>query len=147
MKIELGPTAQSDVEVLVQMRIDAMRDSLECIGRFNPERARERFLNGFEPAHCRFILADGQRAGFVQAQPTHSHVALEHLYVVPGYQGKGIGAAVLESIFADADARSMPVRVGALRDSDSNRFYQRHGFVKVEETQWDIYYVKAPSAL
>jgi N-acetylglutamate synthase-like GNAT family acetyltransferase len=66
---------------------------------------------------------------------------------VLGHQAKGIGAAVLESIFADADARSMPVRVGALRDSDSNRFYQRHGFVKVEETQWDIYYVKAPSAL
>ncbi|MGG1947377.1 GNAT family N-acetyltransferase [Trinickia sp. NRRL B-1857] len=147
MKIELGQTTQSDADALVQMRIDAMRDSLERIGRFDPERARERFLNGFEPAHCRFILADGQRAGFVQVQPTDGHMALEHLYIVPGYQGKGIGAAVLESVFADANAQSMPVRVGALRDSDSNRFYQRHGFVKVEETQWDIYYVKAPGAL
>ena len=146
MEVGFARTERGDAETLVRMRIDAMRESLERISRFDPERARERFLNGFDPAQCRFILVNGEPAGFVQVKPADDHLALEHLYVVPGFQGRGVGAAVLESILADADRRSMPVKLGALRDSDSNRFYQRHGFVKVDETEWDIYYVKAPSA-
>ena len=36
----------SDFESLVALRIEAMRESLERIGRFDPVRARERFLSG-----------------------------------------------------------------------------------------------------
>ena len=35
----------------------------------------------------------------------------------------------------------MDVRVGPLRDSDANRFYARQGFVLVEQSEWDLYYV------
>lgn len=58
-----------------------------------------------------------------------------------------MGAAVLAAVLADADTRALPVRLGALRDSDSNRFYQRHGFVKTAESEWDIYYVREPVAV
>jgi hypothetical protein len=37
------------------------------------------------------------------------------------------------------------VRLGALRGSDANRFYRRHGFVQVDESAWDIRYVRAPA--
>jgi GNAT superfamily N-acetyltransferase len=68
------------------------------------------------------------------------------LYIVPAHQGKGVGAVALEAVLADADTQGVPVRLGALRDSDSNRFYQRHGFVKTGEDEWDIYYVREPRA-
>lgn len=144
MKVTFASTTHRDAEALVQIRIEAMRESLERIGRFDLRRARERFLSSFDPAFCRFILVDGVSVGFVLAKPTDDHLALEHLYIAPEHQGKGIGSAVLDSIVADADSRSIAVKVGALRDSDSNRFYQRHGFLKIEETEWDIYYVRAP---
>jgi len=32
--------------------------------------------------------------------------------------------------------------VGALRGSDSNRFYRRHGFVQTAESEWDIDYLR-----
>jgi len=35
------------------------------------------------------------------------------------------------------------MRVGALRDSDSNRFYARHGFQLVERGEFDNYYVRS----
>lgn len=34
------------------------------------------------------------------------------------------------------------LRVGALRGSDANRFYVRHGFQLVQEDTWDNYYVR-----
>ncbi|WP_322045751.1 GNAT family N-acetyltransferase [Paraburkholderia sp. J67] len=144
MRLTFSPTTQADADVLVEMRIAAMRESLERIGRFDPQRARERFLAAFEPALCRFIEADGTRAGFVLIRPQEGHWLLDHLYVLPAYQGKGIGAKVLREIFADADKAGLPVRVGALRASDSNRFYQRHGFVQTAEADWDIYYERQP---
>jgi len=44
MNIKLIPVEASDAEDLVQLRILAMRESLERIGRFDPQRARDRFL-------------------------------------------------------------------------------------------------------
>jgi hypothetical protein len=47
-------------------------------------------------------------------------------------------------LFAEADSKSLPIKVGALRERDSNRFYQRHGFVKTAEGEWDVYHVREP---
>ena len=146
MNVTFAHTTGGDVETLVQIRIEAMRESLERIGRFDPTRARERFLASFDAAYCRFILVDGAKAGFVLIRPETDHLQLDHLYIAPAYQGKGVGAAVLDAVLADADAQALPVRLGALRDSDSNRFYQRHGFVKTGEGEWDIYYTREPRA-
>lgn len=139
------PTTQSDADVLVNIRIEAMRESLERAGRFDPKRARDRFLASFDSALCRFIEVDGVRVGFVLVRPRQDHWLLDHLYVVPEHQGKGIGAAVLRHIFADADEHRVSIRVGALRGSESNRFYQRHGFTQTDEAEWDIYYLRPPS--
>jgi GNAT superfamily N-acetyltransferase len=121
-----------------------MRESLKRIGRFDPSRARNRFLASFSPAHTRHVLLDGKRVGFFALKPLEKvGLLLDHLYVHPMYQGKGVGAAVLAQVFAEADALGAQVRVGALRESDSNRFYERNGFVLVERGEFDNYYVRS----
>ena len=59
---------------------------------------------------------------------------------------RGLGGRTLKRLLAQADAQGLPLRVGALRDSDSNRFYQRHGFVQVDESEWDIEYLRPREA-
>jgi GNAT superfamily N-acetyltransferase len=140
--VTLVQAAETDFEELVALRIDAMRESLERIGRFDPIRARERFRAGFSALHTRHVVADGRRLGFVVVKPANGQLLLDHLYIRPGNQGKGIGAAVLAQVFKEADALSLPLRVGALRGSDANRFYQRHGFEFLAEEEWDIYYLR-----
>jgi GNAT superfamily N-acetyltransferase len=151
--LEFTPATAADAEALVALRIAAMRESLERIGRFDPQRARDRFLSSFTPEQTQHLVLQGERVGFVVLRSYQGELQLDHLYVHPSHQGRGIGAAVLARVFASADARGLPVRVGALRGSDSNRFYQRHGFRPVEESEWDIHYVRpcaspgaAPSA-
>jgi GNAT superfamily N-acetyltransferase len=133
---------ESDAEALVALRILAMRESLERVGRFDPQRARQRFLSTFAPKHTRHIIVAGERAGFVVVRPDGEGLLLDHLYIDPRFQNRGIGAAVLQRVFAEADAARLPLRVGALRGSDSNRFYARHGFALVKEDGWDNYYVR-----
>lgn len=144
--VSLTPAEANDAEALVQLRIEAMRDSLERIGRFNPLRARERFLSGFSPEHTRHIEVEGRRAGFVVVKPQADCLLLDHLYIHPTSQGLGIGAAVLADVIEQATAKGLAIRVGALRESDSNRFYARHGFRLVEQTEFDNHYVRLSSS-
>jgi GNAT superfamily N-acetyltransferase len=119
-----------------------MRDSLIKIGRFDPDRARERFVSGFNPQYTRFINVSGLRVGFVVVKPEASGLKLDHLYIEPEYQGRGIGSKVLQKIFDTADQLGLTISVTALRDSESNSFYQKHGFVFQDETERDINYIR-----
>lgn len=142
MAITFEAVTAADAERLAALRVEAMRPSLERVGRFDPERARLRFITGFVPEHTREILDGGVRVGFFVVKPQGDALLLDHLYVRPSHQGRGIGAAVLRAVFAEADAQGLDVRVGALKESDSNRFYVRHGFVLESEGEFDNYYVR-----
>jgi len=145
--IEFESAAPEHADELVRVRINAMRESLTRIGRFDPERARERFLGGFTPEHTRFINFQGERVGFVVVKPEGGALKLDHLYIEPEFQRLGIGASVLRSIFSVADEHGLKITVTALRDSDSNQFYLRHGFEYQDESEWDINYIRFPQPL
>jgi GNAT superfamily N-acetyltransferase len=130
----------------VALRIEALRESLERIGRFDPARARERVRSGFSPAHTQHVVAGGARVGFVVTRAQGGYLLLDHLYIRPGQQGRGIGAAVLPAVFAQADSLGLPVKVGALRGSDANRFYVRYGFEPLEQGEFDNHYLRPARA-
>jgi ribosomal protein S18 acetylase RimI-like enzyme len=144
-RITFSGVTTADFDELVALRIAAMRDSLEHVGRFDPERARERLRNSFYPEHTAFIVLSEERIGFYTFRPADDGFHLDHLYVHPDSQSRGIGSHVIRHLLSRSDALRMPVHLGALRESPSNRFYQRHGFIRTAEDDWDIYYLRTPS--
>lgn len=141
-----APVTDSDFDALADLRIAAMRESLERVGRFDPERARQRLRASFAPALTTGILLQGQRVGFYVLRAEDGALKLDHLYILPDFQGRGLGSAVMQRIAEDADRQGLAVRLGALRDSESNQFYRRHGYVQTGEDEWDIYYERAARA-
>ncbi|WP_010212310.1 GNAT family N-acetyltransferase, partial [Pseudomonas syringae group genomosp. 3] len=118
-EVTLTTVQPEDFEALVAMRIEAMRESLERVGRFDPVRARERFREGFSAPDTRYIEVADNRVGFVVVKALADGLVLDHLYIKPDAQGQGTGSAVLRQVFAEADATSSTLRVGALKESDS----------------------------
>lgn len=141
-KVTLAPTQQTDLDDLVAIRIEAMRESLERVGRFDPVRARERFANSFDARDTRYIEVSGERVGFVVVKRHDDELVLDHFYLKLAAQGSGVGSAVLSLIFEEADVMGLPIKVGALKESSSNRFYLRHGFQFLESGEFDHYYVR-----
>lgn len=139
------PASIADGEALASLRVAAMRESLERIGRYDPQRARQRFLATYDPACTWQLRHGGALAGFYVLRPQADYLLLDHLYLAPECQRQGMGAAVLARVFAEADAARKSVRVGALRGSEANRFYVRHGFVADGEEEFDLYYRRAPA--
>ena len=136
----------ADADRLADLRVAAMRPSLEAAGRFDPIRARERFLRDYNPAATETIHVDGRLAGLLvvrlcpdDRQP--DHVWLDHLYIHPDFAGRGLGSAAVRRVQDRSRARGLPVRLGALKGSPANGFYIGHGFRLERSEEWDSYYV------
>lgn len=143
--ISFAATGEADFERLLALRIQVMQEHLERIGRYHPERAKARFRDGFRPEHMRLILVDGAFAGCVTLKPRDGHLEIEHFYLLPEHQGRGAGGEVIARLLAEADAARLPVRLGVLKQSPAARFYERHGFVRTGEDEWDVYYERLPA--
>jgi len=139
-----APAQASDFEDLLALRLRAMRESLERLGRYDEQRARERLAASFDPGHTRHLLVDGRRVGFMVLKTLSHAMRLDHLYIDPAMQDLGIGHRVLAEVCTEADRLQLPVELVALKRSDANRFYLRHGFVATGEGEWDIDYVRLP---
>lgn len=144
--LSLGSVAAGDFERMADLRAEALRESLERLGRFDPVRVRERLRSAFEPACMRHILLNGERVGYLTLIPHagSNSLRLHHLYIHPASQGHGVGAWALEWVKAQGRAAGQDITLGALRGSDANRFYLRHGFWLVEEQEFDLEYRWSP---
>jgi GNAT superfamily N-acetyltransferase len=140
----LHGASADDFEALHALRLRAMRESLERLGRYDPQTARERLAAGFAPEHTQHIVVDGRRVGFLVLKHLSHVMRLDHLYIDPAHQRRGIGAQVMRWVFAQADGAQFPLELCALKGSDANRFYLRHGCVKTGEGDWDIDYLRMP---
>jgi GNAT superfamily N-acetyltransferase len=144
-EVTFAAVSEDNFDELAAVRVAAMRESLERLGRFDPQRARDRLRASFVPEHTRFIVGENENVGFYAVCTRAERLCLDHLYIHPRFQRRGIGRFVLGQIVRDADARGLCVSVVALRESASNRFYQRLGFVQTGEGEWDIYYTRPPT--
>lgn len=143
--IAFRPAAWADFEALLALRIATMRESLERIGRFDPERARARFRQGFHPEHTRLIDFNGACIGCVTLREESPNLAwLEHFYIYPSFQGRGLGAAVLRLITGEADAGGHTLRLSVLKESRAAEFYRRHGFHETHVEDWDVFFERPP---
>ncbi|MCY7315150.1 MAG: GNAT family N-acetyltransferase [Rubrivivax sp.] len=144
--VALLPVAAADFEALLALRVRAMQPSLQALGRFDPERARERFAATFAPEHMQHIGVAGQRIGCVALRAKPAALRLDHLYIEPAHQNRGIGGLVMDWACAMADLRQQPLELLALQGSDANRFYQRYGLVERSRSDFDIEYQRLPAA-
>ncbi len=118
-----------DTEWLVALKEAAMRPDLERLGVWDPGRSRRRLLEELAPASTWLVLAAEQRVGSVALRPGKDEEWLQHFYVLPEHQGRGLGSAVLRDLLDRRDD-SRPVRLLAVRGSAALGLYARHGFIR-----------------
>jgi len=138
--IAFAPASEADFERLLELRGQVMRPHLERLGRYRPERSRAVFREAFDPKTMRLILVDGAFAGCVNFVRKTDHLELGQFYLARERQGRGLGGQVLVLLLAEADTARLPVRLHVLKQSPAARLYERHGFAKTHEEEWDVFY-------
>lgn len=130
----------SDASWIAELRADIMRPDLERLGRWDPVRVRQRFRDGFLPAHTFVIEGGCSPVGVIAVRPERDEQWIEHFYLGSQYQGRGLGSEVLRHVMATfRDAR--PFRLNVLQGSSARRLYERHGFVHEHEDPIDVFLI------
>ncbi|WP_457029355.1 N-acetyltransferase family protein [Kitasatospora sp. P5_F3] len=140
----LRPATPADVEPIAELRAVVLRADLERLGRYDEVRVRRRLRESFSAEHTRVITVDGAFAGCVTVRPAEDGRLLEHFYLDPARQGRGLGSAVLRSLLAEADSARVAVRLNVLQGSPARRLYERYGFTLESEDPTDVYLMRSP---
>ena len=134
----------ADLEAIVELRAVVMRPDLVRLGRFDEHRVRQRLRDAYSPQHTSVIVVDGAVAGSVAGRPAEDGRWLEHFYLSPELQGRGLGSAVLRTLLQDSDADGAVVRLNVLQGSPAQRLYERHGFAVESQDPVDVFMVRQP---
>jgi len=130
----------SDLEYLVQIRINAMKESLEAAGRFDQKRARQRLVDSFIPSNTFICMEDKSFLAFYSYTVHNEVIKLVHLYVDPQYQKRGIGKEIINQIKTISKTQGKSIVLETLKMSPANAFYKHYGFTKTGETEFDNTY-------
>ena len=107
---------------------------------------RQRQQEEFAASTYQVIEVAGHSVGtcIIRRQPDCFY--LSGLYLLPEYQGQGIGSLVLESLLSEGQAHGLPIRLRVLKvNPKAQRLYERHGFTVTDETDIDFVVMeKAP---
>jgi GNAT superfamily N-acetyltransferase len=135
-----APVSEADFEPLLTIRIDVMREHLERVFRYEPERARRVFREAFGEPGLRLILVGDEVAGCVAFRPRDDFIEIDSFYLGRQHQNQGLGTEILKALLVEADALRKPIRLGVLHGSPADRFYERHGFVTIGQDDVERYY-------
>lgn len=130
----------ADAGWMAELRAVVMRPDLTRLGRFDPRYVRRRFLDAYAPDLTRVIVVDGADAGLIAVRPDGDVRWIEHFYLDPSLQGRGVGGAVLACVLAEEQG---PFRLNVLRGSGARRLYERHGFVEDSADEVDVFMTRA----
>ncbi|MFI6906939.1 GNAT family N-acetyltransferase [Nonomuraea sp. NPDC050394] len=134
----LRPAVPADGDPIAELRAVVLRPDLERLGRFDPNRVRRRFKDAFLPEHTSIVEVNGAFAGSIALRPADDGVWLEHFYLSPATQGRGVGTAILHKVLTDEKV----FRLIVLRDSPAQRLYERHGFTAYAEDPIDRWMIR-----
>ncbi|MFF3512844.1 GNAT family N-acetyltransferase [Streptomyces sp. NPDC002573] len=142
----LRSAVAADIEVIAELRATVMRADLERLGRYDEHRVRQRLRDSFPTQHTSIIMIDRELVGCVALRPAEGRQWLEHFYLAPHRQGRGLGSAVLRTVLERTDAQGMTVGLNVLQGSAARRLYERHEFVVEAQDPIDVFMVRPPGA-
>ena len=124
----------TDSEFVFAVKKAAFREYVEQIWGWDDTYQRDLHNRRFALHDLRIIQFHGTDVGFLSTSNTSDTLNVDQIYILPEYQGRGIGAACMKRIIDDANLEQKPVTLQVLKiNTRATAFYQRLGFIIVEE--------------
>src|SRR5690606_24008451 len=86
------------------------------------------------PEKNTIIMIDGEPIGCFRLERYGNYDSLDYVALLPAFQRRGIGTALIRKVMASAAVRGVPVRLSVLKANPARELYERLGF---EVTGWD----------
>ena len=134
-----------DSEFVFATKKETFREYAERVWGWDASRQRELHNTRFTKHDFRIIRFRGIDVGFFATSNTSEALKLHQLFILPEYQGRGIGSACMTRIVKDANLAQKPVMLQVLKiNTRAITFYQRLGFVVADEDSSHVQMEKLP---
>ena len=138
--ITLRPERPEDEAFLLELYRGTRREEMEATGW--PAEMRDTFLQmqfkarqqgyrtTFPNGEFLVILNQGKAIGRLVVSRTREEIRLVDIALLSEQRGRGLGAALLQRLMAEAMAANLPLRLSVIRGERAARLYQRMGFAR-----------------
>jgi ribosomal protein S18 acetylase RimI-like enzyme len=131
----LRKATPSDGEFAYQVKKAAFKEYVEKVWGWEEGEQRRLHERRFGAQDFRVINLAGKNVGIMAVVVASDCVRLNQLYVLPEYQGRGVGRECMLLIMEEARQAGLPIRLRVLKvNPRALAFYQRLGLVCVGET-------------
>jgi ribosomal protein S18 acetylase RimI-like enzyme len=140
MGCRLRPATQLDKTFLYRLHCLTMRHHIEATWGWDEAWQRNDFQHRFERYAISVMEHDGVAIGSLWLEDRPTAVYIADIQVLPEWQERGIGTAVVRRVIADALSRQLDVELAVLPVNERARsLYQRIGFVVTEVSDPFVY--------
>ena len=134
-----------DSDFAFSVKEAAFREYVEQVWGWDDTHQRELHNTRFASQDSHIIRFQGNDVGFLSASSTSDALKVHQLFILPEYQGRGIGSACMTRIIEDADAEEKAVTLRVLKiNTRGIVFYQRLGFAIADEDSTHVQMVRLP---
>jgi ribosomal protein S18 acetylase RimI-like enzyme len=133
-ELNLRKATADDREFAYRTKKAAFGQYVEQVWGWDEEEQRRLHAKRYELQEYNVIQLSGVDVGIVAIVREPDCLKLKQIFVLPEYQGKGIGTACTKRVIEEAAASEIPVRLQVLKvNSRAIAFFQRLGFQSVRE--------------
>lgn len=134
-RYSLRAASQADFEFLYNLKKSCLEDYVAATWGWDESFQRSHFVHHFNPANTSIIIVDGTDVGELSLEERAGGIYLAGIYILPSYQGKGLGTAILQELIEHAQAQKLALRLQVLRVNPARGLYERLGFRIVAENE------------
>jgi len=127
---------EADLEFLFDLLQVALGPYIaQTWGEFNEVEQRKLFYERTRVSDHQVVGVDGQPAGCVSTRDEETELRILRVFLLPEFQGKGLGTQIAMDLLASADLRGVPARLRVLKVNPARRLWERLGFQSTGETE------------
>jgi ribosomal protein S18 acetylase RimI-like enzyme len=135
----LRPAAADDRDFIVEVNRAAMGPYLEATFGWDEAAQRAYFEERFDASGGQVIQVAGADVGELLVEDRPRELFLVRLALLPEWQGRGIGSAVVRMLAARAHERGVAVALDVFRTNPrAARLYESLGFTRTDETDTEL---------
>jgi len=140
----IRPATLADTGFLADVVVTATRAQGRLPGDFDEPAWRSAFagwtrkqIAGEVPGSTISVIeSGGGRAGRLRVTRSPDRIELSGIQLLPGFQGRGIGTAIIQDLQAEAQAARVPLEISVEKDNPrARRLYERLGCVQIAENE------------
>jgi ribosomal protein S18 acetylase RimI-like enzyme len=143
--IRLRACREEDRELVFRVLVASLGEYVAATWGWDEAVQREAFDRKFRPERQEVVTFDGVDAGILGIEDRPDHVFVGTIQLLPVFQRRGIGTALMRRVCERAAAKRQPVRLRVLHPNPARRLYERLGFVAVGQTATHIEMSRPPS--